>query len=186
MASGVCNGEWSLLNGHWQRQWPGQNWFYRCRFKNIYRHLNSPSKCALIPHNSKNIFGHKIYMDSRPPAHVPALPNYFSFQVKCLKPNFARLKSQNILYDTLFHDHHHRYLHDYEWCQMCPTLSIKLFKMFFSHSRFPIYYSFLASQDALEVMGVSEWVTESLMVSQLDWCDSGEWWYLWKTLVTWL
>ena len=59
--------------------------------------------------NSKNIFGHKIYMDSRPPAHVPALPNYFSFQVKCLKPNFARLKSQNILYDTLFHDHH-------RWC----------------------------------------------------------------------
>ena len=36
----------------------------------------------------------------------------------------------------------------------------------------------LASQDALEVMGVSDWLTDSvqwLMISQLDWRDSGEW-----------
>ena len=36
------------------------------------------------------------------------------------------------------------------------------------------YLLCLASQDALEVMGVSESVSEWVMVSWLDWC---EWWY---------
>ena len=35
-------------------------------------------------------------------------------------------------------------------------------------------WSFLASQDAQEVMLVSEWVSQLLIVSRLDWCDSGE------------
>ena len=33
----------------------------------------------------------------------------------------------------------------------------------------------LASQDAQEVMWVSEWVSEWVLVSRLDWCD---WWYV--------
>ena len=41
---------------------------------------------------------------------------------------------------------------------------------------------FLASPDALEVIVV----TDSLMVSRLDWCDPGEWWYLKKTWLMWL
>ena len=46
--------------------------------------------------------------------------------------------------------------------------------------------TFLASQDALEVMLFTYWLTDSLMVSWLDWCDSGEWWYLKKTWLMWL
>ena len=29
-----------------------------------------------------------------------------------------------------------------------------------------------------EVMWVSQWVSESVIVSRFDWCDPGEWWYL--------
>ena len=44
---------------------------------------------------------------------------------------------------------------------------------------------FLASQDALEVMLVSQWVSQSLSDSKnrVDWCDPGEWRYLLKTLL---
>ena len=35
-------------------------------------------------------------------------------------------------------------------------------------------FLYLASQDAIEVMFVPEWV----MVSRLDWCDPGDWGYL--------
>ena len=35
----------------------------------------------------------------------------------------------------------------------------------------------LASQDAFEMMLFTNWVTEWVMVSWLDWCDLGEWWY---------
>ena len=118
--------QWSLLNGHWQRQWPGQNWFYRCHLKNIYRHLNFLSKCSLIPHNFKNIFCQNIIYCRPPQLIYGRPPNYSSFQVKCLKPNFARLTSENIIYYTLFHDHHHHrhlHLHDNEWCQMCHSKS---------------------------------------------------------------
>ena len=38
---------------------------------------------------------------------------------------------------------------------------------------------FLASQDAPGVMGVTHWVTHSLDVSRVDWCDPGEWGYWW-------
>ena len=46
---------------------------------------------------------------------------------------------------------------------------------------------FLASQDALEVMRVTDWVTYLLTERShwLYWCDPGEWWYLWKTLLVW-
>ena len=37
---------------------------------------------------------------------------------------------------------------------------------------------FLASQEAQEVMFVSESVSHWVLVSRLDWCDPGEWWYL--------
>ena len=43
---------------------------------------------------------------------------------------------------------------------------------------------FLASQDALEVMLVSQWVTDSK--SRVDWCDPGKWRYLEKSLLMWL
>ena len=43
---------------------------------------------------------------------------------------------------------------------------------------------FLASQDALEVMLVSEWVSESVtLLNWVDWCDPGKWRYLLKTLL---
>ena len=42
-------------------------------------------------------------------------------------------------------------------------------------------YFFLASQDALEVMLVSESVSDSK--NRVDWCDPGEWRYLLKTLL---
>ena len=56
-------------------------------------------------------------------------------------------------------------------------------------SRLPIQFydpvPFLASQDALEVMLVSEWVSQWVSHSkkQVDWCDPGEWRYLLKTLL---
>ena len=40
---------------------------------------------------------------------------------------------------------------------------------------------FLASQDALEVMLVSQWVTDSK--NRVDWCDPGKWRYLLMTLL---
>ena len=62
---------------------------------------------------------------------------------------------------------------------------------------------FLASQDAQEVklvsVWVSQWVSQSALADftdvtlvsedtfwRLDWCDSGEWWYLKKTWFMWL
>ena len=39
----------------------------------------------------------------------------------------------------------------------------------------PLYF-FLASQDAIEVMYVSEYLSDRS--HWLDWCDPGEWWYL--------
>ena len=39
----------------------------------------------------------------------------------------------------------------------------------------------LASQDTLEVMLETDWLTDWVVVSLLDWCDPGEWGYLLKT-----
>ena len=49
----------------------------------------------------------------------------------------------------------------------------------FDCSSSPVKY--LAQQDALEVMLLSQWV----VVRRLDWCDSGEWGYQLKTLLMW-
>ena len=74
--------QWSLLNGHWQRQWPGQNWFYRCHLKNIYRHLNFLSKCSLIPHNSAEYFQPQYHILPAPPSSYTAPAKLFLFPSK--------------------------------------------------------------------------------------------------------
>ena len=38
--------------------------------------------------------------------------------------------------------------------------------------------TFLASPDALEVIVVTDSLTEWVIVSRLDWCDPGEWWII--------
>ena len=61
------------------------------------------------------------------------------------------------------------------------------------YSMSPCVCVFLASQDALEVMGVTEWVTDWWLADLTDvtlvsddtfcklyWCDSGEWGYWWS------
>ena len=50
------------------------------------------------------------------------------------------------------------------------------FKPFLGYPKYHYFSSFLASQDALEVMRVTHSVSERS--HGLYWCDPGEWWYL--------
>ena len=89
-----------------------------------------------------------------------------SFHIFCWRLRFEH--SQRNIFFANFSPH----------CKNCPniTKSNSLVGLLFVF----LLYIFLASQDALEVM----LFTSCLMVSWLDWCDPGEWWYLKKTWLT--
>ena len=69
-------------------------------------------------------------------------------------------------------------------CHAAASIQTSKEKVLLPHPRDTCCIYFLRFQDALEVMFVRELLTCSWLCSQLDWCDSGEWWYQLKTLGT--